>query len=76
MALNITIETDNAAFADDLFGELARALKIVAGKIQSGQDAGSIWDSNGNRVGEFDIDVPEADEDEDEDESEDQYAIA
>jgi hypothetical protein len=74
MALKITMETDNAAFADDLFGEVARALKIVAGKISSGQESGSIWDSNGNRVGEFDLDVPEADEDEDEDES--QYAVA
>jgi hypothetical protein len=74
MALKITMQTDNDAFAQDLFGEVSRALKIVAGKISSGQDAGSIWDSNGNRVGEFDLDVPEADEDEDEDE--DQYAVA
>lgn len=60
-----TFDTGNAAF-DNGNGpeEAARALRIIAGKVSSGQDGGMIWDSNGNRIGEWSVEYPEAEEDE------------
>lgn len=59
----VTFDTGNAAF-DDGNGpeEAARALRIIAGKVSSGQDGGSVFDSNGNRIGEWSVDYPEQDE--------------
>lgn len=65
----IRFDTGNAAF-DDGNGpeEAARALRIIAGKVSSGQDSGSVFDSNGNRIGEWSAEFPEAEEtDDDED---------
>lgn len=61
----LSFDMDNAAFDDgNAAEECARALRIVAGKVSSGQDSGCIWDSNGNRIGEWSADLPE-DKDED-----------
>ncbi len=49
----LEIETDNAAFEDEQ--EVARILTIVSGKISSGQESGSCFDSNGNNVGSFEL---------------------
>lgn len=67
MALRLTIETDNAAFAgDDLAPELAAILRKVAEAIERGTIGAPIHDSNGNRVGRFAYDEhrPEPDEEE------------
>lgn len=66
----ITFDMGNAAFDDgNAPEECARILRIVAGKVSSGQDGGSVWDSNGNRIGEWAAEFPDAgDEDEPEDE--------
>ncbi len=68
MPFTITIETDNAAFGEssqDRREEVARILHIVAGKLTSGQDDGSTFDGNGNRVGSFELEQPD-DENEEE----------
>lgn len=63
--LRVTFDTGNAAF-DNGNGpeEAARALRIIAGKVSSGQDSGCIWDSNGNRIGEWYVEYPEEESDE------------
>lgn len=67
--VTVRFTTENAAFADGNGpDEAARALRIIAGKVSSGQDSGSVFDSNGNRIGEWSAEFPEADEDEDNDE--------
>lgn len=63
--LTVKIETDNAAFGVDAggaFDETARILRIVAGKVSSGQESGSCFDSNGNRVGSFELSGQDDDE--------------
>lgn len=66
----LTFDMGNAAFSDgNAPEECARILRIIAGKASSGQDEGMVWDSNGNRCGQWSAEFPEIeDEDEDEDE--------
>ena len=53
----LKIETDNAAFEDELRGpELARILRAVADRLAdlgSLEDRGALYDSNGNNVGNW-----------------------
>jgi hypothetical protein len=52
----LQIACDNAAFEEDMAGELARILREVASRIEAGEDCGSfvnIRDINGNVVGSF-----------------------
>lgn len=55
----VWIETDNAAFEEDLFVELARLLNEAANKVANGQLKGSLSDINGNKVGGFYWKLPE-----------------
>jgi hypothetical protein len=50
--VTITIKTDNEAFEDRSF-EIARILRDIADKYESGQDMDgrAVMDFNGNRVG-------------------------
>ena len=50
-SLTITIETTNAAFADDLNAEVARILHDLADRVAGGMWPESLNDINGNRVG-------------------------
>jgi hypothetical protein len=52
----LQIACDNAAFEDNMGGELARILREVASRIERGEDCGSfvnVRDINGNVVGSF-----------------------
>lgn len=54
MRFSLEIACDNAAFADDTTGEVARILRAVADRLD-GQFIGpsiSMLDGNGNHVGE------------------------
>lgn len=51
------ITMDNAAFEDGV--ELPELLRKVAGDVEFGNQDGSIRDSNGNRVGTWQIDEDE-----------------
>jgi hypothetical protein len=56
MKLTIEMELDNAAFTEgDLSEEIEYCLTRVMAKIAHGRMNGGIMDSNGNRVGEFDV---------------------
>lgn len=46
--------TENAAFqGDDIFEEVPRILQRAASDFASGDVRGDLYDSNGNRVGEW-----------------------
>lgn len=49
----LTVVTDNAAFDDSPTGELARLLRLTAGRVEDGELHGNLLDISGNRVGEF-----------------------
>lgn len=60
--LRIKVQTDNEAFRDPKTGEederfegyeLCRILKDIIKRIEDGGCAGGIYDSHGNRVGEW-----------------------
>lgn len=51
---HVKFDTDNAAFADgDCIHEIARILRDVTSRLEAGNPEGSIYDSNGNKVGEY-----------------------
>jgi hypothetical protein len=56
--LNI-MNMDNAAFAGSPSMETARILRLVAAKIDTGEESGNIYDLNGNAVGIWYADFPE-----------------
>lgn len=55
MKFHLLIECDNAAFADDCAGEVARVLRDAAARVADGQaddfEPVRLRDVNGNRVG-------------------------
>jgi hypothetical protein len=54
--LKIQINLDNAAFEDDgLINELHDILAAIQFKIARGQTVNTIYDTNGNNVGRFEI---------------------
>ena len=66
--LTLAFDMGNAAFADgNAPEECARILRIVAGKVSSGQEGGMIRDSNGNSVGTWSAEFPESDGESEED---------
>jgi len=52
MIFKLSIECDNAAFEEDLFGEVGRILRQAAQKMERHDIPGTLFDSNGNSVGE------------------------
>ena len=56
MTINITIETENAAFEDiSERPEVARILRELADKIETYRNPSVIMDINGNRCGSFEV---------------------
>jgi hypothetical protein len=53
--LRLYIETYNDAFTEDRNAEIARILRLIADKIESGSNAGKAFDVNGNNVGGYQI---------------------
>ncbi len=51
MEFELKFECDNAAFAEDYAGEVARILKLVASQVERGSRAGRAVDAYGNTVG-------------------------
>lgn len=52
MQFTLTIDCGNAAFDEDLLGELSRILRTTADAVQRGEYDGRCHDTNGNRVGQ------------------------
>ncbi len=60
MAFTLRIETENEAFADGaMLCEIARILRKLAARLESGKDPGRILDYNGNVVGRAEMDTEE-----------------
>jgi hypothetical protein len=58
MSFKLKIKTGNAAFAEDGNdgkNEVARILREIADSLESGFDAHTVRDINGNKVGEWSI---------------------
>lgn len=64
MTFQITIDSSDDALTGDMKREeLAGILGSVATKVRNGQSLGTVRDSNGNRVGKFEVDWNEYEED-------------
>jgi len=61
--LKIEFETDNAAFAEGGVLEVARVLRSVADRVEGGEIEGPLTDSNGNRIGSWELNLHEAEVD-------------
>jgi hypothetical protein len=65
--LTIRITCDSAAFEDDPIGEIERVLKQLVFRLGEDRHAsqrgasGKLFDSDGNPVGDFVLDVPRED---------------
>jgi len=60
------LETDNAAFDDgERMHEVARILREVAERIESGTVEAGIFDANGSRAGRWRLELDEEEEDDD-----------
>ena len=55
MELIIRINLDNAAMQDNIEYELKRIGENIASDVADGETGGNIRDSNGNRVGHFEV---------------------
>lgn len=65
----MTFDTGNAAFDDgDGQHEAGRIVSLVAARIRTGHEGGVIHDINGNRIGQWSLELPEADEEDSEEE--------
>lgn len=53
--INITVNTDNAAFDENPKAEVARILRSIADKVEAGSEPISVRDINGNKVGTFEV---------------------
>lgn len=49
--VTIKIETDNAAFAEDMCSEVARILRELSESFDAGMIPYGVFDINGNKVG-------------------------
>jgi hypothetical protein len=54
--LTITISTGNSAFEMDKHSEVARILRKLADRFESGGEPSKVMDINGNKVGEVNYD--------------------
>ena len=57
MELTVTISSDSAAFEGDPRWEVARILRGIADRIESGAEEFSVFDLNGNRCGAVELEV-------------------
>lgn len=60
MTFKLEFNTDNAAFDEGPHTESAGILKAVAQKVILGMRAGHIHDTNGNKIGRWELDHEDA----------------
>lgn len=51
----LKLDCENAAFEDDMRGEIATILREIATKVEHGALGDVVRDANGNRVGYFEL---------------------
>jgi hypothetical protein len=55
----ITFETISDAFkGDNSIGEVLRLMNVIHRSIKAGDDRGSVHDSNGKRIGSWEMNLP------------------
>jgi hypothetical protein len=57
MSFLVGFATDNAAFEYSQQTEVARILRVIADRIEKGEMRGPAMDINGNKVGEYELEV-------------------
>lgn len=62
---SLGLESGDDAITADPFGELHTMLTGVLEKVRCGSSMGTLWDSNGNMVGSWNLALEEIEEDED-----------
>lgn len=60
MAFKLEFETDNDVFHRGPIAETKRILAEVANKVAAGNSDGPVLDRNGNRIGAWSVEFPEA----------------
>ena len=60
---NVSLDSSNAAFQDGVITEITRILDGIVDKMWNGQEGGPVRDSNGNKVGEWNVEVTYDDDD-------------
>ena len=60
---NVSLDSSNAAFQDGVITEITRILDGIVDKMWNGQEGGPVRDSNGNKVGEWNVKVTYDDDD-------------
>ncbi len=63
MKFNLEIKSSNAAFADSPEIETVRLLRQTADRLEAGAEFGALMDINGNRVGDWNLELPEVEDD-------------
>ena len=51
----VQIDTNNEAFDDDMATEIIRLLRTIIDEVEHEAESGMLYDSNGNRVGSWQI---------------------
>jgi len=64
VTFTLELESGNAAMVDDPRYAVARLLRQTADRLEEFEESGVLLDENGNRVGEWGLDVEEDDNDE------------
>lgn len=59
----IEIDSGDDAFQDGVITEITRILDGIVDKMWNGQEGGPVRDSNGNKVGEWNVEVTYDDDD-------------
>ena len=60
---NVSLDSSNAAFQGGVITEITRILDGIVDKMWNGQEGGPVRDSNGNKVGEWNVEVTYDDDD-------------
>lgn len=60
--MELKIKSSNSAFTDNPQEEIARLLRHTANRIESGVEEGKLMDVNGNKVGEWWMDIEREEE--------------
>ena len=55
MEFNLRFNMENSAFSDYPEGEISSILRKVINQVNAGNEDGQIRDTNGNKVGEWEI---------------------
>ena len=55
MEFNLKFSMDNAAFSDYPEGEISSILRKVIKQVDDGNEDGRIGDTNGNKVGKWEV---------------------